>query len=576
NTTVRFKSTFKGTPPFTVKWFREDTELITGPSCFIGLEGLSCFIDLYAVGISNTGTYSCQVSNDAGTTSFFYVLLPPSSLLRALHRFQFVYFVVAFYSKVTGTPPLKISWYKNDATVTDTDNMRMTFDDSVAVLEIFSTSNNDDGVYTCEAQNDAGTKSCSTTLSVKEPPTFHKKPTPVEGLKGKDASLNCELKGTVPFEITWFKASKQLKESRKYKFVSEGHSATLHILGLEASDAGEYECKASNNVGSDACQATVKLREPPVFVKKLSNTTAVSGEEVTLVATVKGSKPISVSWVQDKDHILTDSDNRKIAFENNQVTLKIFKVDPTAAGKYTCQLKNDAGVAECMANLTVLEPAAILDKTESVSVTAGDAAALECSVSGTPELKPKWYKDGVELSSGRNYKITFSKRISSLKVLSAQKGDTGEYTFEIKNEVGSDSCKMHLTVLDKIIPPTFSRKMKDTQSIIGKHIEMDCKVSGSAPLTISWYHNGEEVTSGPNYEISFADNTCTLKLPNLKLSDSGSYTCKALNSAGAAETTLIFATLESLEGNWSSKLLLVWLVCLSLIYAQFSCEHCPA
>lgn len=93
-----------------------------------------------------------------------------------------------------------------------------------------------------------------------EPPTFHKVPTPVEGLKGKDASLNCELKGSAPFEITWFKDKKQLKESRKYKFVSEGCSATLHILGMEASDAGEYECKASNNVGSDSCQGTVKLR----------------------------------------------------------------------------------------------------------------------------------------------------------------------------------------------------------------------------------------------------------------------------------------------------------------------------
>lgn len=66
NTTVRFKSTFKGTPPFTVKWFKEDTELITGPSCFTGLEGLSCFIDLLSVGVSQSGTYSCQVSNDAG------------------------------------------------------------------------------------------------------------------------------------------------------------------------------------------------------------------------------------------------------------------------------------------------------------------------------------------------------------------------------------------------------------------------------------------------------------------------------------------------------------------------------
>lgn len=88
-----------------------------------------------------------------------------------------------------------------------------------------------------------------------------------------------------------------------------------------------------------------------------------------------------------------------------------------------------------------------MDKTENVSVTAGDTAALECTVSGTPELIPKWYKDGMELSSGRKHKIAFAKMISSLKVLSAEKGDTGEYTFEIKNQVGSDSCKMHLTVL---------------------------------------------------------------------------------------------------------------------------------
>lgn len=87
-----------------------------------------------------------------------------------------------------------------------------------------------------------------------------------------------------------------------------------------------------------------------------------------------------------------------------------------------------------------------MDKTESISVTAGETATLESTVSGTPELKPKWYKDGVELSSGRKYKITFSKMISSLKLLSTEKSDTGEYTFEIKNEVGSDSCKMHITV----------------------------------------------------------------------------------------------------------------------------------
>lgn len=67
NAKVRFKGTFKGTPPFTVKWFKDDTELMTGPTCFTGLDGLSCFLELFSVGVAQSGVYSCQVSNDAGS-----------------------------------------------------------------------------------------------------------------------------------------------------------------------------------------------------------------------------------------------------------------------------------------------------------------------------------------------------------------------------------------------------------------------------------------------------------------------------------------------------------------------------
>lgn len=67
NATVRFKGIFKGTPPFTVKWFKDDKELMTGPTCFTGLDGLSCFLELYKVGVFQSGVYSCQVSNDAGS-----------------------------------------------------------------------------------------------------------------------------------------------------------------------------------------------------------------------------------------------------------------------------------------------------------------------------------------------------------------------------------------------------------------------------------------------------------------------------------------------------------------------------
>lgn len=73
-----------------------------------------------------------------------------------------------------------------------------------------------------------------------------------------------------------------------------------------------------------------------------------------MTATVKGSEPLTVSWVQDKDHILRDGDNRKITFENNVATLVVPKADLTTPGKYTCQLRNDSGVVESVSQVTVL------------------------------------------------------------------------------------------------------------------------------------------------------------------------------------------------------------------------------
>lgn len=93
-----------------------------------------------------------------------------------------------------------------------------------------------------------------------DPPSFMKVPKPVEVIKGKDAMLYCELYGTEPFKIIWYKDKKPLKESRKYKMVNESSSATLHILAVDPSDVGEYECRVTNKVGYETCHTTVTLR----------------------------------------------------------------------------------------------------------------------------------------------------------------------------------------------------------------------------------------------------------------------------------------------------------------------------
>uniref|UniRef100_A0A8C3XMM8 Ig-like domain-containing protein n=1 Tax=Chelydra serpentina TaxID=8475 RepID=A0A8C3XMM8_CHESE len=358
NSVAEFKAVLKGTPPFAIKWFKEDLELVSGANCFIGIEGSTGFLTLYSVDVSKSGHYTCQVSNDVGSDSCTATLLvtEPPKFVKKLEASKVVKRgdSARFECKISGSPEIRVVWYRNDNEIIASEKFRMSFSDSVAVIEMNHLSTEDSGDYICEAHNPAGRASCSTKVIVKEPPVFSRKPSPVDMLKGTDVSLECEISGTPPFEVTWYKDKRQIRSSKKYKVTSKNYHASIHVLNVDASDIGEYQCKAQNEVGSDTCVCTVKLKEPPKFVTKINSISVVVGEPVELQATVEGSQPISVQWLKDKEDVVRESENTRITFADNVATLQLANAEPGSAGKYICQISNDAGTRECMATLTVL------------------------------------------------------------------------------------------------------------------------------------------------------------------------------------------------------------------------------
>lgn len=69
--------------------------------------------------------------------------------------------------KVQGTPVINISWFKNGEEIAPDHRHRMSFDNSVATLEVDSCSVEDSGEYVCMATSEAGKDQCSSTVTVK-------------------------------------------------------------------------------------------------------------------------------------------------------------------------------------------------------------------------------------------------------------------------------------------------------------------------------------------------------------------------------------------------------------------------
>lgn len=93
-----------------------------------------------------------------------------------------------------------------------------------------------------------------------------------------------------------------------------------------------------------------------------------------------------------------------------------------------------------------LEAAAIVDSPGSLNVKTGENAALEIMVSGSPVLKTRWFKDNKELSAGAKFQMSFTKKLATLKIRSADSADAGEYKLEVTNHVGTASCNTLLSV----------------------------------------------------------------------------------------------------------------------------------
>ncbi|KAM8817664.1 roundabout homolog 3 [Rhynchonycteris naso] len=300
---------------------------------------------------SDAGMYVCVASNMAGEresgAAKLLVLERPSFLRRPVNQVVLADAPVDFPCEVQGDPPPHLHWRKEDGEL-PTGRYEIRSDHS---LRIGRVSAEDEGTYTCVAENSVGRVEASGSLSVHVPPQLVTQPQDQMAATGESVTFQCETKGNPPPAIFWQKEGSQVllfpnQSLQPTGRFSVSHRGQLNITEVQSGDAGYYVCQAVSVAGSILAKALLEVKEasmdglPPIILQGPANQTLALGSSVWLPCRVTGNPQPSVQWKKDGQWLLGDDLQFNLMANG---TLYIANVQETDMGFYSCVAKSSTG-----------------------------------------------------------------------------------------------------------------------------------------------------------------------------------------------------------------------------------------
>ncbi|XP_019371320.1 PREDICTED: leucine-rich repeats and immunoglobulin-like domains protein 3, partial [Gavialis gangeticus] len=206
------------------------------------------------VEFSNEGKYQCVISNHFGSSysikakltvnmlpSFTKIPMDLTIRAGAMARLE---------CAAVGHPVPQIAWQKDGGTDFPAARKRrmhvMPEDDVFFIVDVKI---EDTGVYSCTAQNTAGSISANATLTVLETPSFLRPLLDRTVTKGETVVLQCIAGGSPPPRLNWTKDDSPLMVTERHFFAAGNQ--LLIIVDTDVEDAGKYTCEMSNTLGTE-------------------------------------------------------------------------------------------------------------------------------------------------------------------------------------------------------------------------------------------------------------------------------------------------------------------------------------
>ncbi|CAB1448560.1 unnamed protein product, partial [Pleuronectes platessa] len=337
--------------------------------------------------------------------------------------------------------------------------------------------------------------------------------------EGETCSFECILSRENTDECSWSLNGKAISNGGRFNVTNKGRKYMLNIKDVTPADAGEVVFNIKDL--STKTTLTVEGRASSVS-KGLQNASAVQGEDAVFSCEVTQASS-TVKWAKEGKAI-KKSQKYDISQEDKVMKLTIHSVSAQDSGEYSCEV---VGGATTKAQLEIKEP--IHKFTEVLKDSQADeksSVTLQCETAQSPSTVI-WLKGHTELKAGGRYEMSQKERVLTLTIKQLEEKDTDIYTCDVI------TAKNMAKVTVKALPATFKEKLKNQDKKEGETVTLCCELSKPA-TDIQWKKGSEILKAGEKYEMKQKHTALELQIKDLKVEDSGEYSCVCVDQKTSA------------------------------------------
>uniref|UniRef100_A0A8C4QZJ6 Titin n=1 Tax=Eptatretus burgeri TaxID=7764 RepID=A0A8C4QZJ6_EPTBU len=450
-----FSCSYSGTPKISVTWMKKNNIIRQSEKRRLTtMEGQS-ILEILSVDAEDCGNYTCSIENEVGRDSCLAhlksnvecaIFSEPPTFIRSLEPMEVIIGgSTKFECEVAGTPEFRVSWFRGDTELTSKGNCKITFKNNMALLEIRGVSKNDLGEYTCTVENEVGSITSNTILTVFK----------IIGIASDEAesmgvSLSHHRQVTVFYHLL-----SSLAPSLLSMLCLPLPASTPTIIPCTQVSA-RCMCSTSNPLLVKLSKSINHCSAPLIHFSfsphKLKDIQEIEDNLAKLQCSIAGTPPFDITWCKNGSEL--SPDDYIMSFEDNIATLEFINLLLSDAGIYSCMATNEAGSASCTSKLIVKEKEGIPPPSDEDyrAESIGSTAPFECQVSPST-AQTNWLKDGNIIREGPKYKFISDGKDRKMTVIDVQLSDAGEYVCVAHLGKNEKQTKANLIVEGNPGPP---------------------------------------------------------------------------------------------------------------------------